>query len=177
VPIKARGIQQTLAKNPQLASFATGPKRFNDIGVELADEFVVGGDMPMWDALEQQLVEERSGTTKRPADGVVIVRSGGPQTELATARLLNGLYSELASRPIPVVGVERVGTRPSAMSVFTRFGLSTVSDVDLQIGRVALAVALSSADTGSGHYGLRQGEDVVPLVPPVTTPTTTSAGG
>lgn len=177
VPIEARAVQQTLAKNPQLASFATGAKRFNDIGVELADEFVLGGDMPLWDALEGQLVEERSGTTKRPADGVILVRSGGPQTELATARLLNGLYSELASRPLPVVGVERVGTRPSAMPTFTRFGLSTVSDVDLKLGRVALAVALSAADTGTGHYGLRAGEQVLPLVPPAAPPATTAAGG
>src|SRR5437763_495917 len=82
--------------------------------LELADEFSAGGDTPLWDALEGQLVEERSGTTKKPADAVVIVRTVAPQTDLATARLLNGLYSELASRPLPVVGVERADTRPSA---------------------------------------------------------------
>ena len=178
VPIKAAGIRSTLAKNPLLASFATGGKRFNDIGVELADEFVVGGDTPLWDALEGQLVEERSGSTKKPADAVVLVRTAAPQTDLATARLLNGLYSELAGRPLPVVGVERTDARPSATRVFAQFGLSTVSDIDLQIGRVALAVALSSADTGTGHYGIRDGEDVLPLVPPVTaTSSTTTAGG
>ncbi|MBW8741465.1 MAG: copper transporter [Gaiellaceae bacterium] len=177
VPIKSRGIQSTLAKNPQLASYATGATRFNDIGVELADEFSAGGDTPLWDALEGQLVEERSGTTKKPADAVVIVRTVAPQTDLATARLLNGLYSELASRPLPVVGVERADTRPSAMPVFSRLGLSTVSDVDLQVGRVALAVVLSDADTGTGHYGLRRGEDILPLVPPVATSSTTTSGG
>jgi Copper transport outer membrane protein, MctB len=177
VPVDARAIQRTLAKSPLLASFAAGPKRFNDIGVELADEFVAGGDTPLWDALEGQLVEERSGSTKRPADAVVLVRTAAPQSDLATARLLNGLYSELAGRPLPVVGAERAGTRPSAMPVFAQFGLSTVSDVDLQIGRVALAVLLSNVNTGTGHYGLRRGEDVLPLVPPASLSATTAAGG
>ena len=58
-----------------------------------------------------------------------------------------------------------------------RVAWSTVSDVDLQIGRVALAVVLSAADSGTGHYGLRRGEDILPLVPPVTTSTATPAAG
>ncbi|TML67857.1 MAG: hypothetical protein E6G13_11125 [Actinobacteria bacterium] len=177
VPVSASSIQRTLAKKPQLASFAIGRRRFNDIGVELADEFAAGGDTPLWDALEGQLVEERSGSTKPPADGIVLVRTVAPQTDLSTAQLLNGLYSELAGRPLPVVGVERANARPSAMPVFSRFGLSTVSDVDLQIGRVALAVLLSAADSGTGHYGLRRGADILPLVPPVTTSTATPAAG
>jgi len=42
---------------------------------------------------------------------------------------------------------------------------------------VALAVLLSAADSGTGHYGLRRGEDILPLVPPVTTSTATPAAG
>ena len=168
---------ERLKRFGHVREIAIGRRRFNDIGVELADEFAAGGDTPLWDALEGQLVEERSGSTKPPADGIVLVRTVAPQTDLSTAQLLNGLYSELAGRPLPVVGVERANARPSAMPVFSRFGLSTVSDVDLQIGRVALAVLLSAADSGTGHYGLRRGEDILPLVPPVTTSTATPAAG
>jgi hypothetical protein len=176
VPIDARAFDSALDKHPLLASFASGPKRFGHIGVELADEFVVGRDTPLWDVLEGQLVEERSGSTKTPADAVVVVRTVQPQTELATARMLSALLGELASRPLPVAGVEANGTRPSAVATFSKLGLSTVSDVDLAVGRVALAVVLSGQDTGSGHYGLRSGEDVLPTVPPVTPSTTTTSG-
>ncbi len=180
VPLNARSVGVALTKRPLLASFATGPNRFRNIGTELADEFVVGGDTPLWDVLEGQLVEERSGSAKRPADAVIVVRTVAPQTQHATARLLTGLLSELASRPLPVVGVERANTVPSAVPAFARLGLSTVDDIDLRIGHVALAVLLSTTDTGDGHYGLRPGDDVVPIVPsvlPATTTTTPPTGG
>jgi hypothetical protein len=176
VPVKPQAIANAVAGKPSLASFAKGRKRFKAIGVELADEFVLGGETPLWDVLEGQLVEERSGSAKKPVDGVVVVRTVPPQTDLQTARMVTGMLTELATSPVPVVGVERSGTQPSAVPAFQRFGLSTVSDVDLQIGHVALAVLLSSPDANGGHYGLRPGEDVLPIVPPATTTTTTSGG-
>lgn len=177
MPLNARAIAITLAKRPLLASFSTGPNRFRNIGTELADEFVVGGDTPLWDALEGKLVEERSGSTKKPADSVVVVRTVAPQTQYATARFLTGLLTELASRPLPVIGVETANTDPSAVPAFQRFGLSTVDDVDLRIGHVALAVLLSTVDPGNAHYGLRPGDEVIPLVPSVSPTTTTASTG
>jgi hypothetical protein len=59
---------------------------------------------------------------------------------------------------------------------FSRFGLSTVDDVDLKIGRVALAVLLSSAGGAAAHYGLRDGDTILPPVPPVAPPATTTGG-
>lgn len=176
VPIDPKAIDSTLNKRPSLASFTTGPKRFSHIGVELADEFVVGGDIPIWNALEGQLVEERRGSDKGPIDAVVVVRTVPPQTKVSTAQLLGGLFDELVAQPIPVAGVEARKTKPSAIPAFTRFGLSTVSDIDLSVGRVALAIVLSGIDTGNGHYGLRTGEDVVPTVPPVPNQATTTGG-
>jgi hypothetical protein len=177
VPLNARAIDKTLDKRPLLASFASGRSRFNHIGTELADELVVGGDTPLWDALESQLVEERRGSAKPQVDGVIVVRSAPEQSERPTARFLTGLLSELATRPLPVIGVERAHTDPSSVPSFTRFGLSTVSDVDLAPGRVALAVLLSSVDTGNGHYGLRDGEDIAPAIPPVQIATTNTPNG
>ena len=173
VPIDPHAIDSAIGKRPPLASFTTGPKRFNHIGIELADEFVVGGDTPIWNALESQLVEERRGSDKGPVDAVVVVRTVPPQTKAQTAQLLGGMLDELVTQPIPVAGVEARKTKPSAIPAFTRYGLSTVSDVDLPVGRVALAVVLSGTDTGNGHYGLRPGEDVAPNVPPVANQVTT----
>jgi Copper transport outer membrane protein, MctB len=176
VPVNARSIQKTLRKSTLLASFATGANQFKRIGVELTDEFTVGGDTPLWDALEGQLVEERSGSSKRPVDGVVVARSVPPQSKRATAKLLSGMLSELAERSVPAVGVERDRTEPSSVATFSRFGLSTIDDVDLKIGHVALAVLLSSPDTGSGRYGLRKGDSFMPDIPPASG-TTASPGG
>lgn len=176
VPIDAKTIQKTLGTRKQLASFTSGTDRFRRIGSELADEFLVGGDTPLWDALESHLVEERSGSSKRPADGVVVVRTAPPQTRHATAQLVSAMLSELGGRPTPVIGVERDNTEPSTVPTFSHFGLSTVDDVDLKIGRVALAVLLSSPGTGTAHYGLRDSETILPQVPAVTLPTTTTGG-
>src|SRR5436309_3118533 len=84
------------------------------VGVALAGEFVSGGDMPLWDALDQQLVETRVGT-KRPADAVVVVRTADPQTQRASAQIVSGLFAGLADAGMPAVGVESRGAFPSAV--------------------------------------------------------------
>ena len=173
VPIDARSVQKALAKRSALASYTVGAKRFVNIGRELADEFVAGGNTPLWDALEGQLVEERSGGARLSADAVVVVRTAAPQTRRATAQLLGGLLSELANRSIPAVGAELRGTFPSAVQTYKHYGLSSVDDLDLKIGRVALAVLLSP-DGVSGHYGLQDVDDaILPDIPPVTAATNT----
>jgi Copper transport outer membrane protein, MctB len=174
VPINAHAVASVLARRSKLAPNAVGPNRFANIGRELADEFVSGGNTPLWDALEGQLVEERIGSGKRPVDAVVLVRTVPPQSGRATAQLLGGLFTELANQSIPAVGGELRGTFPSAVSTYKRYGLSSVDDLDIKLGRVALAVLLSS-DAVSGHYGLQGSVDdaILPDIPAVTTVTTT----
>jgi copper transport outer membrane protein MctB len=178
VPVDAQTIEKTLGNRKQLASFTSGADRFRRIGTELADEFMAGRDTPLWDALESHLVEERSGSSKRPADAVVVVHTAPPQTRLASAQLVSALLSELGNRSTPAaIGVERDRTKPSTVPAFSRFGLSTIDDIDLPIGRVALAVLLSSPDTSTAHYGLRDGETILPPVPALTPPTATTRTG
>jgi hypothetical protein len=168
VPINAHAVQTALANRAALAAFTAGPNRFHNLGRELADEFVAGGPTPVWDALEGQLVEERAGGPHRRADSVVVVRTAPPQIGHATAQLLSSLFHELADRSAPVVGVELRGTYPSAVSTYEHYGLSSVDDLDLPIGKVALAVLLSS-DAISGHYGLQVIDDgILPQIPPLT---------
>jgi hypothetical protein len=173
VPVNAHSIEGALAKQTALASYAFGRARWKNIGRELADEFVAGRKTPLWDALEGQLVEERIGTARRPADGVVVVRTAPPQIQPATAQILGSFYRELANTSIPAVGVELRGTFPSAVLTYKHFGLSSVDDLDLAIGRVALAVLLSPDGT-TAHYGLQGGVDdaILPSqIPPVTSTT------
>ena len=118
VPLDDTAIDRILNRRPQLAAYA-GTEQLDDLGRELADEFAVGGDTPVWDALQNQLVEERNGGMRRPADGIVIVRTAQPQAD-GTARFLHGLFGGLADRPIAVVGVEASASKPSAVPVYRR---------------------------------------------------------
>jgi Copper transport outer membrane protein, MctB len=171
VPLDDAAIDAILKKRQQLATYS-GPEKLDDLGRELADEFVIGGDTPVWDALQNQLVEERSGSMRRPADAVIVVRTARPQLD-GTARFLHGLYTELSGRPIPVVGVEASSTKPSTIPVFSKYALSSVDNVDTKVGRVALALLLS--DAPGGAYGTKStATDVMPAVVPVSTP---GAGG
>jgi hypothetical protein len=169
VPLDDSAIDGILNRRPQLASYA-GAGKLDDLGSELADEFVLGGDTPVWDALQSKLVEERNGSMRRPADGVVIVRTAGPQLD-GTARFLHGLYSGLADRPIPVVAVEASDAKPSAVPALKPYSISTVDDIDAPVGRVALALLL--ADAPEGAYGVKKTatDGVLPEVLPIgTTP-------
>ena len=176
VPVNAHAIEGALAKHSALASFAVGPKRFLNVGRELATEFVTGTDTALWDALEGQLVEVRLGGPKRPVDSVVVVRTAPPQTRPASAQIVAGLLRALGDGGVPAVGVELRGTFPSAIQTYKHFGLSSVDDLDIAVGKVALAVLLSSGGD-SGHYGLQEVDDaIVPKIPPVTQPTTSTGG-
>ncbi|TMK73746.1 MAG: hypothetical protein E6G50_01075 [Actinobacteria bacterium] len=177
LPVNAHAIEGELAKRSALASFAVGPKRFLNVGRELATELVTGKDTSLWDALEDQLVEVRSGSGKRPVDAVVLVRTAEPQTRPASAQLVAGLFRAFADGGVPAVGVELRGTFPSAVDTYKHYELSSVDDLDLPEGRVALAVLLAADPSTTGHYGLQQGDDaIVPKIPPVPVLTTTTGG-
>jgi hypothetical protein len=173
VPLDDAAIDRTLNRRPQLAAYV-GPDKLDDLGRELANEFVLGGETPVWTALENQLVEETSGTMRKPADGIVIVRTAEPQAD-GTARFLHGVFSELADRPIPVVGVERSTTKPSAIPVYSRYSLSSVDDIDQPVGRVALALLL--ADAPGGSYGTKKKTATDGVLPAVTPVPLSPAGG
>ena len=173
VPLDDAAIDSTLSSRPQLAAYV-GPDKLDDLGRELADEFASGGETPAWDALEEQnqLVEERNGSMRRPADGIVIVRTAQPQAD-GTADFLRGLFSELADRP-RVVGVEASDAKPSAVPVFRRYSMSTIDDIDKPVGRVALALLLSDAPGGANGTKKTATDGVLPEVVPISTP---GAGG
>src|SRR5205085_1632980 len=57
MPLNLEGVNRALRRHRRLAAFVGNP---SDIGRELADELMSGGDAPLWTAIEQQLVEEQS---------------------------------------------------------------------------------------------------------------------
>lgn len=159
VPIDASSIDGRL--DGDLAEYRTGG--LDELGSELARELVEGGDTPAWDALTPLLVEEKSGSFTRAADGVVVTRTVEAQKG-ETALLMSGFYSELADIDVPTIGVEPSGVSESAVPVWSEAGLSTVDDIEAPAGRLALALLLSGSSIG--NYGLKATADDG-IVPPV----------
>jgi hypothetical protein len=165
VPIDAKGLDSALAGRATFARYV-GDDQLGRLGRALGRELVAGGDTPLWDVLSPQLVEERFGGQKRPADGVVVVRSAAPQ-QRATARFVQGLYAGLGSGGAPAVGVEASGKKPSTVDAFARNGLSTVDDIDTATGRLALVLLLAGGDPGD--YGLKDAanDGILPPIEPL----------
>jgi hypothetical protein len=168
VPVRIRAVSAALEAGPPAVSALAGAAHIRDVGRALGRELVAGGDSAVWDALSGLLVEEQAGVRRPPADAVVVIRTAAPQYG-ATAQFLSGLYAGLDDGGKPAVGAEDVRAAHSAVTTYRRFGLSTVDDVDLAVGRVALAELLAGGR--QGHYGLKQTADggVLPPVPPVVT--------
>jgi hypothetical protein len=137
-----------------------GHDDLSSFGQDLAEELVEGGETPLWDALSAQLVEEQEGGFRSPVDGVVLARTAEPQRGMTT-QFLAAFYRGLASTGIPAVGVEMSDTRPSTLRSFSRRDLSTVDALDLQLGRLALALLLAGGE--EGQYGLRAEDGILPL--------------
>jgi hypothetical protein len=165
------------------AAFATLPDPAA-IGEVLGRQFANGGDS-LWSLVRPVLVEENSGQEDRAVDGVIVVGNWLPdpatdqktkQEDDAANQLLDGLVQGLQDSGRTIVGVEswRGDGEPSTLGDFKN--VSTVNDVDLVPGRVALAVLLAGDDKGH-HYGLSAPNGVVPDLAPLVAlaPTTTGA--
>src|SRR6266542_1690026 len=169
VPIDSSVIEQRLAGRPALAKYA-GPDQLRSLGRQLGREFVDGNDTPLWNALHNLIVQEatpRFGASKRPADAVIVVRTADPQTG-TSAPFVKGLYEGLADAGVPAVGLARSKSDFGARTVFQHAQLSTVDDIDLAAGKLALAIVLSEP-ASRADYGV-DAPDLLPPVSPVLTP-------
>jgi hypothetical protein len=167
VPLRMDEIRGTLESRSELGGYV-GDEHVEDLGRDLGRELAAGGTTPLWDALENQLVVERSGDSVSTADAVVVVRAVAPQ-QGETARFLAGFYSGLASAGEPVVGVEVSRVEQSAIPTFQRHRISTVDGIDEPVGRLALVLLLAGANPGD--YGIRDtAEDgFLPPIEPLPT--------
>jgi hypothetical protein len=163
VPVNAQNLDGVLVDGgPQFVKYV-GNDKLESLGNALGSEFATGGQTPLWKTVGKQLIGERHGNLRQRVDGIVVARTVKPQ-QGDTSHFLRGFYSGLASAGIPAVGVENSDTRLSAVKVFWDRGLSSVDDIDLTAGRVALALLLAGAVPGK--YGTADGADaVLPTLP------------
>jgi hypothetical protein len=164
LPLRLEAVESELDGNAELGGYV-GEEELGNLGRDLGRELVTGGETPLWDALEDEIVEQRSGDLSDGLDGVVVIRSAEPQ-QGPTSRFLAGLYQGLNSAGVPAVGVEPTRVEQSAIPVFQRYGLSTVDGVDDELGQLALILLLGGANPGD--YGVRDTADgILPPIEPL----------
>jgi len=168
LPLRLEAVEAALSDKPELGGYV-GDEQLGNLGRDLGRELAAGGETPLWDALEPELVEVREGDLAEPVDGVVVMRTAEPQAA-ETSRFLAGVYQGLGSAGIPVVGAEPARVEQSAIPVFQRYRLSTVDGVDTPVGALAMLLVLADPDA-AGDYGVRDTADrLLPPIEPLTAP-------
>ena len=165
VPVDPADVTAILEGDELLAGYADEGGDLSDLGRELGRQLAEGDDT-LWGSLQSELIEEQSGSTSTPIDAAVVVTTwtapedadpdeqADPAAE-ATASLLDGLVSGLYSLDIPVVGLAAGDDPEQALDAYRDRGISTVDDIELSAGRLALALLLAGGEPG--HYGFCEG--------------------
>jgi hypothetical protein len=165
LPLRLDAVEAAVTSRPELGGYV-GDDQLGNLGRDLGRELAAGGETPLWDALEPELVEVREGNLSEPVDGVIVMRTGDPQMA-ETSRFLAGLYQGLGSAGVPVVGVEPTRVVQCAIPIFQRHRLSTVDGVDTPVGALAMLLVLADPDA-AGDYGVRDTADrILPPIEPL----------
>lgn len=175
VPVEPDELQGAIESDELFAAFADDGGDFGELGRELGEEIVAGGETPLWDTLQSEIVQERAGGFSTEADGVVVMYSWTPPEEdneesarrlAATGSLAEGLLRGLDVTDVPVVGVATTDQTSELTDLYRDEGLSSVDDVDTAAGRIALALLLAGGEPG--HYGIKESA-TDGVTPPVDT--------
>jgi Copper transport outer membrane protein, MctB len=180
VPVNGLELQDRLQGDELLASYAGDRGDFGELGEELGHELIEGGETPLWDALSSELVEETQGSSSPEVDGAIVVLTWSPGGDAgdddveaasrATETLAQGVVRGLESSGLPVVGVATTTQPASLTERYRDGGMSSVDNVDVDAGRLALALLLAGGR--QGHYGFKETatNGVIPPVEPVPPP-------
>lgn len=155
-PVDVNGLASDLAQT-RLAGLRTNPDALTELGTGLGRQLVLGGTLP--EVVRGQLFSRASGTFGA-LDGVIVVRDQpedmGPVQRSKANQLESALMNGITATRIPAVGIEATGTEPSSVSFFQSSDLSSVDDVDLTAGQLALVFAMLGAE---GSFGVKGSAD------------------
>ncbi|HEX8050606.1 MAG TPA: copper transporter [Solirubrobacterales bacterium] len=155
-PVDVSGLAADLAKT-RFADLRTNPDALTELGTGLGRQLVLGGTLP--EVVRGQLFSRASGTFGR-LDGVIVVRDQpqdmGPVRRAKASQLESALMSGIAATRAPAVGIETSTTDPSSVSFFQSSDLSSVDDIDLTAGQLAMVFAMLGAE---GSFGVKGSAD------------------
>lgn len=144
----------------------SNPDTVEALGTGLGRQIVLGGSL--LDRVRGTLFSRASGRFG-DIDGLIIVRDQPdelkPADQTAVSRLETGLVDGIAATRTTAVGVETTEADPSSISFFQSHGISSVDNVDLRAGQVAMVYALLGAE---GSFGVKDSADR--LLPDLLTP-------
>lgn len=155
-PVDVNGLASDLAKT-RFSDLRTNPDALSELGTGLGRQLVIGGTLP--EVVRGQLFSRASGTFGG-LDGVIVVRDQpedmGPVQRGKANQLESALMGGITATRTPAVGIEATTSEPSSVSFFQSNDLSSVDDVDLTAGRLAMVFAMLGAE---GSFGVKGSAD------------------
>lgn len=150
-PLRLDRIGDRLADTP-LRDLESNSKTQSALGKRIGRELITGGRLLR--KTDQLLFSSRSGNFGG-LNGVVYVRvkrSIEGHDKRVADRFESALLRGMADRKISLVGVEKTDADPSQAVFYRDHDMTSVDDIDLVAGRVALVFALSGA---KGQFGIK----------------------
>lgn len=155
-PVDVNGLASDLSKT-RFADLRTNPDALSELGTGLGRQLVLGGTLP--EVVRGQLFSRASGTFGG-LDGVIVVRDQpedmGPVQRGKANQLESALMGGITATRTPAVGIEATSSEPSSISFFQSNDLSSVDDVDLTAGQLAMVFAMLGAE---GSFGVKSSAD------------------
>ena len=155
-PVDVQALAGDLSKT-RFAGIAGDPETQTAFGVGVGRQMVRGGTLI--ELVRSHLFSRASGNFGA-LDGVIVVRSQpqdmGPVQQGTAGRIESALASGITGTRTPTVGVESSDAESSSVSFFQGNDLSSVDDIDLVAGRLAMVLALRGAE---GSFGVKAGAD------------------
>jgi len=151
-PVDMRSLAGDLAKT-RFANIRRNPETVTAFGSGIGRELVRGGTLL---ELVRSAFFSRASGNFGGVDGVIVIRDQpegmGPVQRAVAGRLEAALMRGIIATRSPAVGVETSTVQPSSVPFFQSNALSSVDDVDMVAGRVAMVFAMLGAD---GSFGIK----------------------
>ncbi|MGA8746382.1 MAG: copper transporter [Solirubrobacterales bacterium] len=155
-PVDLRSLAAGLS-NTRFSDLVRDPEAQTALGTGIGRQLVRGGSL--LDLVRSPLFSQASGNFGR-LGGVIVVRDQpnnmGPVQRGTAARLETALMRGVMGTRTPTVGAETSTVEPSSVPFFKSNALSSVDDIDLVAGRVALIFAMQGAE---GSFGVKGSAD------------------
>jgi hypothetical protein len=155
-PVDLNGLAGDLSKT-RFADVEDNPDSLTALGAGVGRQLVLGGTLP--EVVRGHLFSRASGNFGR-LDGVIVIRNQpqdlGPVQRGTAGTLESGLLSGITATRTPATGVETSDADLSSVSFFQSNDLSSVDDVEVTAGQLALVFTMLGAE---GSFGVKSSAD------------------
>lgn len=130
---------------------------------EIAFQISTLSNPAIMDELQALGVIEMSGPLSHRASGALLLPNSGEEGEVGLQDIDVTLIRSFSSVGVPLTGLGDAGTAEAVMRSYKDNGISTVDNVDTDIGQIAMVLVLEGR---SGNYGI--GVTAESVLPPLT---------